>query len=104
MGLTRRHGLFLIGQSLFVGLAFNTTPAKSGEEGLDDLHWFIAVSDGFAIQDSEHGRVEGVDLRPGSEGPRRTIGRIIDRLRQYAASQSYKVRLRSQPRASPRSL
>jgi hypothetical protein len=91
--LPRLHLLSPLRQSLFVGLAFNSTPAKSGEDGLDDLHWFIAVSDGFAIQNSEHGRVESVDLRPGSDGPRKTIGRIVDRLRQYAASQSYKVRL-----------
>lgn len=78
-------------QSVFVGLSCDHAPAASGLEGLDDLHWYISVSEGFAIQHSEKGEVKDVDLREGKGGAARVVNLVVERLRKFATSQNYKV-------------
>lgn len=78
-------------QSVFVGLSYDHVPSTSGLEGLDDLHWYISVSEGFAIQHSEKGEVKDVDLREGKGGAARVINLVVERLREFATSQNYKV-------------
>lgn len=86
---TSRESAYL--QSIFIGLAFASSPAKSGTDGHDDLRFFLSVSEGFAIQATEQGRLDDVDLREGQGGAEQAVRTIVEKLRQFAASQSYKV-------------
>lgn len=82
-------------QAIFIGLDLSTTPTDQpdADEGLVDLTWSLAVSDGFGVTNTERGEKKGLDLRPGKGGIGLAVARLVLRLREFEETQRYKIHL-----------